>query len=202
MSGIILQIVSVAAGRTGTIKRRNELRIRYVLQNGSAESIFVYNRLLDEEGQLGRASTTHRTDQLAHLCFAEPDTVVLLVGHAPRPSEEARVTRLSRLPEPMATRLGSAKQLSVTLRTPLPLAESSDSFAPRRDGPDIVAIPVRRLRLIVEYVLARDVTSSRRHRQWSCWDIQASEPRRVEAERNISAERLALLINPDMVRFG
>jgi hypothetical protein len=72
----------------------------------------------------------------------------------------------------------------------------------RREGPGIASVAVRRLRLIVEYSRARNVTFSRQALPWGQWDTLASSFDQVETGHDITALGLKLYVNPQMIRFG
>jgi hypothetical protein len=202
MNGVSLHIESVTKRAAGLLRCRQELRVAYMLQNGSDDSLFVYDWLPEESWRERYPYDISRSNQLAHVCLSEPDAVVMLVGSGPGSGDEREITRIAPLPKPKATQLSRAEPLHGLLRAPLPLAESCDAVEARREGPGIASVAVRRLRLIVEYSRARNVTFSRRALPWGPWDTLASSFDQVEAEHDITALGLKLYVNPQMIRFG
>jgi hypothetical protein len=201
MGDVSLRVVELAVGGLGVFRRRTELRVSYELSNDSGEAVYVYNRLPD--GRPARQATDRRSLQRARVGLEAPDTAVLMVGHQPRRASEAdsEVQPGYYAPAlPMATQVEPAGRFRAKLRAQVPLTEEPSIPRP---GHQPRRVAVERLRVIVEYTYARDVHFAHRQRyHGNCWDVSSARYQTVEAYRDVAAQRLMLVYQPEMFLLG
>ena len=181
---------------------RDELRVPYVLANGSDAAIYVYNLLPDRYGQLAGKPSNVPTPQLAQTCLADAHTALMLLGPVPPPPLGPQVSFFG-TPKPRASKVPAGAGFAATIRAKLPLAEWSEVWMPQRDVEGLVTTEIHAVRLVAVWAREADVDWVQEDADYKgSFNIRAKATARVVAEQDLRPLGVTMLVHPKMYRFG
>lgn len=140
----------------GITVKEGELRLQYELLNpASGDRMFLMNLHGDLWEQLKPPPRSQFSAQVAPVCYRrEQDLLLFWAAEVPKvysPLSDSYGPIL-----PLTAAVGRGEKFEATIRTPLPVAEWGPYEPPERAGPNVREIEVKKVRLVVEYLLEKD----------------------------------------------